>query len=124
MYRVQMDVKIALGEPSFGQHSRDIRACLKNIQRALITEVTSWRGGGFFVSLRRNTNDDYLNELSVSFIGQQTGFRSAFRAANAHVRHFSHQPARGQNAEAPAPATAAAAAADRLSHLANMLAKF
>lgn len=25
----------------------------------------------FFVSLRRNTNDDYLNELSVSFIGQQ-----------------------------------------------------
>jgi hypothetical protein len=68
----------------------------KYTQRALITEVTSWHGGGFLslfslrssrsTELRRNTNDDYLNELSVSFIGQQTGF---FKAANAHVCHFS-----------------------------------
>jgi hypothetical protein len=74
MYRVQMDVKIALGEPSFGQHSRDIRACLKNIQRALITEVTSWHGGGFL----SRCGETQMMITSMSFpsasLDSKTGF--------------------------------------------------
>ena len=38
----------------------------------------------FFVSLRRNTNDDYLNELSVSFIGQQNWILALSRKGASH----------------------------------------